>query len=168
MGNKSTLRSWTFFTKGMRIQGAHEYTPPELSIQVTNLRSGAQDVPTPVDDGMEALTCQVKFWGIDTDMLALLGCVAGQKPRFTAYEGYMSNGTALGAIEEFEGFISKVTRDARAGESQSEVSVTVDIALNYYKQTLEGRELIEIDTERFIRRINGVDQLGGLAAKIRL
>ena len=80
----------------------------------------------------------------------------------------MSNGTALGAIEEFEGFISKVTRDARAGESQSEVSVTVDIALNYYKQTLEGRELIEIDTERFIRRINGVDQLGGLAAKIRL
>ncbi len=168
MGNKSTLRSWTFFTKGMRIQGAHEYTPPELSIQVTNLRSGAQDAPTPVDDGMEALTCQVKFWGIDTDMLALLGCVAGQKPRFTAYEGYMSNGTALGAIEEFEGFISKVTRDARVGESQSEVSVTVDIALNYYKQTLEGRELIEIDTERFIRRINGVDQLGGLAAKIRL
>ncbi|SCM50850.1 hypothetical protein BN1044_00298 [Hafnia alvei] len=117
---------------------------------------------------MEALTCQVKFWGIDTDVLALLGCVVGQKPRFTAYEGYMSNGTALGTIEEFEGFVSKVTRDARSGESLSEVSVTVDLALNYYKQTLEGRELIEIDTERFTRRINGVDQLGGLAAKIRL
>ncbi|TBL99883.1 phage tail protein, partial [Hafnia paralvei] len=114
MGNKSTMRAWSFFAKGQRIQGAHEYTPPELSIQVANLRSGAQDAPTPVDDGMEALTCQVKFWGIDTDVLALLGCVVGQKPRFTAYEGYMSNGTALGTIEEFEGFVSKVTRDARS------------------------------------------------------
>ncbi|NUC56997.1 phage major tail tube protein [Escherichia coli] len=168
MGNKSTIRAWSFFAKGQRIQGAHEYTPPELSIQVASLRSGAQDAPTPVDDGMEALTCQVKFWGIDTDMLALVGCVVGQKPRFTAYEGYLSNGTAMGTIEEFEGFVSKVTRDARSGESLSEVSVTVDIALNYYKQTLEGRSLIEIDTERFIRRINGVDQLGGLSAKIRL
>lgn len=80
----------------------------------------------------------------------------------------MSNGTALGTIEELEGFISKVTRDARSGESLSEVSVTVDIALNYYKQMLEGRSLIEIDTGRFIRRINGVDQLSGLATKIRL
>lgn len=168
MGNKSTLRSWTFFTKGRRIQGAHEYTPPELSIQVANLRTGAQDAPTPVDDGMEALTCQIKFWGIDTDMLALFGCVVGQKPRFTAYEGYMSNGTSLGTIEEFEGFVSKVTRDTRSGESLSEVSVTVDIVLSYYRQTLEGRELFEIDTERFIRRINGVDLLSGLAAKIRL
>lgn len=168
MGNKSTIRAWSFFAKGQRIQGAHEYTPPELSIQVASLRSGAQDAPTPVDDGMEALTCQVKFWVIDTDMLALVGCVVGQKPRFTAYEGYLSNGTAMGTIEEFEGFVSKVTRDARSGESLSEVSVTVDIALNYYKQTLEGRSLIEIDTERFIRRINGVDQLGGLSAKIRL
>ncbi|MER1978039.1 phage major tail tube protein [Pseudocitrobacter faecalis] len=168
MGNKSTIRAWSFFAKGQRIQGAHEYTPPELSILVASLRSGAQDAPTPVDDGMEALTCQVKFWGIDTDMLALVGCVVGQKPRFTAYEGYLSNGTAMGTIEEFEGFVSKVTRDARSGESLSEVSVTVDIALNYYKQTLEGRPLIEIDTERFIRRINGVDQLGGLSAKIRL
>jgi len=168
MGSKSTLRTWTFFAKGIRIQGAHEYTPPELSIQVANLRSGAQDAPTPVDDGMEAITCQVKFWGIDIDMLAQLGCVTGQKSRFTAYEGYMSNGTALGTIEELEGFISKVTRDARSGESLSEVSVTVDIALNYYKQMLEGRALIEIDTERFVRRINGIDQLSGLATKIRL
>ncbi|WP_258866764.1 phage major tail tube protein [Hafnia alvei] len=162
------MRAWSFFAKGQRIQGAHEYTPPELSIQVANLRSGAQDAPTPVDDGMEALTCQVKFWGIDTDVLALLGCVVGQKPRFTAYEGYMSNGTALGTIEEFEGFVSKVTRDARSGESLSEVSVTVDLALNYYKQTLEGRELIEIDTERFTRRIKRCRSVGGLAAKIRL
>lgn len=70
MSDKNTLRVWTFFRQGIRIQGAHEFTPPSLAIVKTDLRTGAQDAPTPVDDGMEALTCQVKFYGIDTDMPA--------------------------------------------------------------------------------------------------
>ncbi|EIC82050.1 major tail sheath protein [Serratia sp. M24T3] len=60
------------------------------------------------------------------------------------------------------------TRDPRGNQSMAECAVTVDIAISYYKQSLEGVELIEIDTERFIRRVNGVDQLAMLAAKVRL
>jgi hypothetical protein len=62
------------------------------------LRTGAQDAPTPVDDGMEALTCQLKFYGIDTDMLTA-GFVSGSRSRFTAYQGYLANGTARGTVE---------------------------------------------------------------------
>ncbi|MGR7623760.1 phage major tail tube protein, partial [Klebsiella aerogenes] len=79
MSDKNTLRVWTFFRQGVRIQGAHEFTPPALSIVKTDLRTGAQDAPTPVDDGMEALTCQVKFYGIDTDMLTAFGFVSGKR-----------------------------------------------------------------------------------------
>ncbi|KJL63707.1 tail protein, partial [Enterobacter hormaechei subsp. steigerwaltii] len=50
----------------------------------------------------------------------------------------------------------------------SENAVTVEIAVSYYRQTKDGRELFEIDTERFSRRVNGVDVLSGLAAKVRL
>lgn len=46
--------------------------------------------------------------------------------------------------------------------------MTVDIAVSYYRQSLDGRELFAIDTERFARRVNGVDVLSGLAAKVRL
>ena len=141
MSDKNTLRVWTFFRQGIRIQGAHEFTPPSLAIVKTDMRTGAQDAPTPVDDGMEALTCQVKFYGIDTDMLASFGFVSGSRSRFTAYQGYLGNGTARG---------------------------TVDIAVSYYRQSLDGRELFAIDTERFARRVNGVDVLSGLAAKVRL
>ncbi|KQN46888.1 phage tail protein [Serratia sp. Leaf50] len=166
--NKNTLRVWTFFTQRGRVAGAHEYTPPELSILKTDIRTGAQDAPTPLDDGMEALSCQVKFYGIDTDVLASFGFISGRRPRFTAYEGYLSNGLALGTMEEIEGFVQKVSRDPRGNQGMSENAVTVDIAISYYKQSLEGVELFEIDTERFIRRVNGVNQLGGLAAKVRL
>lgn len=166
--NKNTLRAWTFFSNGIRIAGAHEYTPPELTIVKTDLRTGAQDMPSPQDDGMEAMTCQIKFYGIDADILAGFGFVGGNRSRFTAYEGYLSNGRALGAIEEIEGFVQKVTRDARGNQGLSENAVTVEIAISYYKQMLDGRELFEIDADRFIRRVNGVDQLGGFATKIRL
>ncbi|MBI6164776.1 phage major tail tube protein [Serratia liquefaciens] len=168
MSSKNTLRAWTFFSGGIRIEGAHEFTPPALSIVKGDLRTGAQDAPTPVDDGMEALTCQVKFYGIDTDILSRFGFTSGSTSRFTAYQGYLSNGTAMGTIEEIEGFVFTVTPDARGKDNLSENAITVDIALRYYKQSKDGRELFEIDTERFIRRVNGVDQLRNIASKIRL
>lgn len=168
MSDKNTLRVWTFFREGIRIQGAHEFTPPALAIVKTDLRTGAQDAPTPVDDGMEALTCQLKFYGLDVDMLTAFGFVSGSRPRFTAYQGYLANGTARGTIEEIEGFVHTVTPDARSKDNMSENAITVDIAVSYYRQTLDGRELIAVDTERFARRVNGIDVLAGLAAKVRL
>ncbi|WP_404769190.1 phage major tail tube protein, partial [Enterobacter hormaechei] len=74
---------------------------------------------------------------------------------------YLANGTALGTIEEIEGFVQTVTPDARGKDSLSENAVTVEIAVSYYRQTKDGRELFEIDTERFSRRVNGVDVLSG-------
>ncbi|ATG16345.1 phage major tail tube protein [Providencia alcalifaciens] len=168
MSYHNQLRAWTFFRQGIRIQGAHEFMPPTLSIVKTDLRTGAQDAPTPVDDGMEALTCQIKFYGLDTEMLSSFGFVSGQRSRFSAYQGYVANNIALGTIEEIEGFVMTVTPDARGNSNLSEAAFTVDIAVNYYRKTFEGKELFMIDTERFVRRVNGVDMLAGVAAKVRV
>lgn len=80
----------------------------------------------------------------------------------------LGDGTARGTVEEIEGFVQTVTPDARSKDTLSENAVTVDIAVSYYRQSLDGRELFAIDTERFARRVNGVDVLSGLAAKVRL
>ncbi|HHR6054391.1 TPA: phage major tail tube protein, partial [Providencia alcalifaciens] len=92
----------------------------------------------------------------------------GQRSRFTAYQGYVANNIALGTIEEIEGFVMTVTPDARGNSNLSEAAFTVDIAVNYYRKTFEGKELFMIDTERFVRRVNGVDVFAGLAAKVRV
>jgi len=72
------------------------------------------------------------------------------------------------SMADYEGFVSKITTDARGNKNLSESAVTVEIAVRYYKRSVEGKDLFEIDTERCIRRINGIDQLGGLSAKVRL
>jgi phage tail tube protein FII len=101
-------------------------------------------------------------------MLSSFGFVSGNRSRFTAYQGYLANGMAMGTTEEIEGFVMTVTPDPRGNSNLSENAITVDIAVSYYRQTLEGTELIMIDTERFERRINGVNVLAGLSAKVRL
>ncbi|EFT9288057.1 phage major tail tube protein, partial [Salmonella enterica] len=59
---KNNLRGWTLFINGVsRIDGAHEYTPPELSVSKIDIRTGAMDTSVPVDDGMEAMTASFKI-----------------------------------------------------------------------------------------------------------
>jgi P2 family phage contractile tail tube protein len=42
------------------------------------------------------------------------------------------------------------------------------MSVNYYKLTVGGREVYEIDVENMVRRINGVDQLAGIRSDIGL
>jgi hypothetical protein len=60
MSEKHTTRVWTFFRQDP--YSGRTWSPAGLSIVKTDLRTGAQDA-LPVDDGMEALTCQLKFYG---------------------------------------------------------------------------------------------------------
>ncbi|MEL4016551.1 phage major tail tube protein [Dryocola clanedunensis] len=167
---KNNLRAWTLFVNGaQRLEGAHEYTPPELAITKVEVRSGGMDMSVPMDTGMEPMVCTFKIYGVDTDALALFGMqVGGKSPRITAYEGYQYTGGSYGKIDEMEGMITKITADARPNTNMSEASVTLEMSLNYYRSSVDGRELFEIIPEQFVRRVNGVDVLAGLRSKVRL
>lgn len=168
--NKNTLRAWTLFVNGgTRLEGAHEYTPPELSVIKVDIRTGGMDMAAPVDDGMEAMSCSFKVYGLDADALALFGMQVGSSfPRLTAYEGYQFTGGRFGRIEEMEGIITKITSDARPNSNLGEASLTLEMSLNYYRATLDGVELFEIIPEQFVRRVNGVDVLADLRSKVRI
>ncbi|MWR25548.1 phage tail protein, partial [Escherichia coli] len=41
-GEKKLLRGWTLFLPGgIRLQGAHEYTPPAINISTVDIKTGA-------------------------------------------------------------------------------------------------------------------------------
>lgn len=168
MSDKNTLRAWTFFRQGIRIQGAHEFTPPSLTIVKTDLRTGAQDAPTPVDDGMEALTCQVKFYGLDTDMLASFGFVSGSRSRFTAYQGISATVLLAVLLRKLKGLfrLSRRMRGVR-------IIFLKMLSRSILRSVITDRRWMVVNClplipSAFSRRVNGVDMLSGLAAKVRL
>lgn len=168
--NKNMLRAWTLFLNGgLRLPSSHEYTPTELSIIKIDMRTGGMDMAAPVDDGMEPMVCSFKLYGIDTNVLASFGMTSGSSfPRLTAYEGYQYTGGEYGRIDEMEGIITKITPDARPNSNLGDASLNVEMSLNYYRSTLDGRELFEIIPDQFVRRVNGVDVLAGLRSKVRI
>lgn len=169
MSEQNTLNNWTLWANGTRIPGAHEYTPPDLKITRIDIRAGGMDMARPVDGGMEPLTASFKIYGVDAGVLSLFGMQAGQRlTRLTAYEGYIAPGRVIGRTDEMEGFITGITPDARPNSNHAEAGFQIEVALNYYRSVLAGRELYEIIPEQFIRRVDGVNVLADVAAAIRI
>ncbi|MCW5003541.1 phage major tail tube protein [Enterobacter roggenkampii] len=169
MSFKNYLRGWTLFIDGLhRLEGAVEYSPPELAIALLSLRTGGMDAPVPVDDGMEALTVSFKIYGVDADVLSRFGMQPGRSVRLTAYEAFVMKGIERGKVDEMTGIISRISHDARPNSNLGEAGMSVEMGLSYYRSRLDGRELIEIIPESLIRRINGVNVLAGLRAALRV
>jgi hypothetical protein len=72
---------------------------------------------------MEALTCQLKFYGVDTDMLTAFGFVSGSRPLY-GLSGLSGERHRAGHHRGDRGFVQTVTPDARGKDSLSENAVT--------------------------------------------
>lgn len=169
MAKKNHLRAWLLtLPGGIRLDGAHEYSPPALTIMKASIRTGAMDAPVAFDDGMEELTCSFKVYGYDQDVIRLFGFQPGRvSPVVTARQVF--KGTILsGLTEELQGMITSIAPDARGGQGRAEAAINIEMSLSYYRQTLNGAEKICIIPDEYVRRIDGVDVLAGVRNLLRL
>lgn len=168
-GKRNNLRAWTIFLPGaIRLEGAHVYTPPALTITKTAIRTGGMDAPLGMDDGMEELTCSFQIYGYEPAVLDLYGLQENTTPkRITTRQAY-NTGAWTGLVEELEGMITNITPDDRPSGANAEASVTLEMTLSYYRSTFGGVEQALIIPDQFVRRIHGVDKLAGIRNIIRV
>ena len=160
---KDVMRNVVAFVDGVHYAGqCSQVTLPELKIKTEEMRGGGMDAPIEMDMGMEALRATLQFLSVPTDVMALLG-----KPDIplTIRGGLISHdGSVKGATAQLRGkFVEQIPGNWQAG---SNASFSAVFAASYYKLTVEGREVYEIDIERMVRRINGVDQLATLRSRL--
>ncbi|MFO6427053.1 phage major tail tube protein [Escherichia coli] len=170
MRKKTATGMALFLPGGIRLQGAHQYTPPAINITKVDIKTGAMDAPVLRYDGMEALTCSFKIYGYDVAILTLLGLQAGiYSPEIVVRQAYQVGGATSGLVETLQGMITSITPDARPSTSQAEAAVSVEMSLSYYRQAVDGLETNPgIIPEQFVRRINGVNVLSDLKKIIRV
>lgn len=136
-----------------------EITLPELSRKMEEWRAGGMNAPIDVDHGMEKLSMEWTCGGLMDDALKQFGITThdGVMLRFAgAYQ--REDSSAVDAVEVvMRGRHSKIAMgNAKAGEDSP---FKVTSSLSYYKLTLNGQELIEIDVINMIEKIGGVDRL---------
>ena len=123
-------------------------------------RGGGMDVPIDVDLGMEKLEAEITFSEYDPELFRLFGIMDNSTVNFTLRGGLQGTGDAEPVVINLRGKIKEL--DSGSWKAGDKATLKCMIAIFYYKLTIDRRELIEIDAENMIRKINGVDQLSSM------
>jgi P2 family phage contractile tail tube protein len=159
------LKNFTLFVDGRGLAGTIEtLTLPTLTTKMEEVRAGGMDAPIEHDMGMEKLEASFDLLEFNPDIIALFG-LAGADKQLTARGAMRADGAdAVAIVVNMTGNVKQFEPgDWKAGDA---TKPKFTAALRYYKLTIGGRQLIEIDTMNMIRKINGQDQLATIRQAI--
>ncbi|KQN46822.1 phage tail protein [Serratia sp. Leaf50] len=156
------LKLMNLFNDANSYQGiVSSITLPKLTRKLENYRGAGMNGAAPVDLGLDddALSVEWSMGGIDELVLSQWGSakIAGVPLRFAgSYQRDDTNETVAVEIV-MRGRHKEIDfGDAKQGE---DTETKISTVCTYYKLTMGGKELIEVDTVNLIEKVNGVDVL---------
>jgi P2 family phage contractile tail tube protein len=159
------LKNFNAFVDGKGFAGRiEEIVLPKLTLKTEEFRAGGMDVPVQVDLGMEKMEAELTFAEYDPDLFRLFGITDSAGVSFTLRGGMQGVGNAESVVVNLRGIIKEL--DAGTWKAGEKGTLKCTIAAHYYRLTIDDRELVEIDAENMIRKINGTDQLPSLRSAI--
>ncbi|MDR3429692.1 phage major tail tube protein [Silvimonas sp.] len=161
MGMPRKLKNMNLFNDGISYMGEiAEVQLPKLSRKLEDWRGGGMNAPVDVDLGMEKIELEWTCGGLMRQVFEQFGTttVGGVLLRFAG--SYQRDDTAdVDAVEVvIRGRHKEIDPGKAKGGDDTEFKVTS--AVSYYKLTINGTVVIEIDILNMIEMVNGVDRLG--------
>ena len=154
------LKNANLFIDGTGYAGRiDEITLPKLSSSTEEHRAGGMDGPVQIDMGMEALEATFVLSDFDENVFAKFGVLENNEIPCTVRGSIQAQGTgeAQPVVANLRG--GWTTLDPGTWKPGDKNTLTDTMAVRYYKLTINGVEVVEIDIPKMIRRIGGVDQL---------
>ncbi len=163
------LKNMNLFNDGNSYIGqVTEVVLPKLKRKMEEYRAGGMNGPVQIDLGFEALEIEWTCGGLMREVLTQYGITKhdGIALRFAgAYQ--REDNAAVDAIEiAMRGRHQEI--DFGTAKLADDTNFKVTSALSYYKLTINGEILIEIDCVNFIENVNGSDRLADVRRAIGL
>lgn len=159
------LKNFILFNDGVAYLGeVPELSPPTLSRKFEEYRGGGMNGPIQLDHGMEAMEMEWTAAGYLRSLLSQWGATTHDAVllRFAGALQADDTGEVTAVEITCRGRHQEVNfGTAKAGEN---TEIKVKSALSYYKLSLDGLVLIEVDFVNMIEVVDGVDRL----AEVRL
>ena len=131
------LKLMNVFLNGYSYQGvAKSVTLPKLTRKLENYRGAGMNGSAPVD------------LGLDDDALSMEWSLGGF-PNSVIWELYAATGVDAVPIRF----------DTGEGKQGEDTESKISVGCTYFRLTMDGKELVEIDTINMIEKVNGVDRL---------
>ena len=159
------LKKFTAFVDGTGYLGkVEEVEPPKLVVKTEEYRSGGMDASVEIDMGMEKLEATITFAEYSPELFTKFGVIDGADVPFTLRGAIQADSEADAVIIELRGRIREL--DPGSWKAGDNTTLKVAVAVRYYKLTIAGKEVVEIDPVNMIRKIGGVDQLASQRAAL--
>jgi len=160
MALPNSLKNFNAFNDGKSFMGViDEIKLPKLTRKMEAFRGGGMDGEVDIDLGQEKLEIEQICGGFVLDAFKAYGMTkaAGVLIRFAG--AYQRDDTAeVQAVEVVvRGRHSEIDPDSAKGGDKGKT--TIKSSLTYYKLTVDGNEVIEIDLLSFLFKVDGVDML---------
>ena len=155
------LKNFNVFVDGRGYAGKiDEITLPKLTIKTEEYRAGGMDIPINIDIGMEKLEAELTFAEYDSELFRLFGLINNNAVSLTLRGGLQGSSDTESVVINLRGLFKEL--DFGSWKPAEKATLKCTVAANYYKLTIDGKELIEIDAENMIRKIDGVDQMASM------
>ncbi|MGL6093944.1 MAG: phage major tail tube protein [Pseudomonas paracarnis] len=156
------LKNLNLFNDGNSYLGvAKSVTLPALARKMESYRGGGMNGPVKADLGFsdDGIQFEWKTGGIDLISLRQFGAVnaSGVALRFSG--PYQQDDT--GEVSNVEVVVRGRHETIEMGDAQpgEDTEHSMTTTCTYYKLTVDGEEIIEIDLLNFVEKVNGVDML---------
>lgn len=154
------LKNFNLFGNGDNWQGQiASLSLPELARNMEEYRGGGMNAPVDLDMGMQKLEFQWTPAGLIPGLFDNFGTsqIDGDMLRFAGSYQRDDTGETMPVEIVVRGRHSTIGMgDAEAGGNNTG---TVTTTLSYYKLTIAGEEVIEIDVPNMVEKVRGVDRL---------
>ncbi|KVC58900.1 phage tail protein [Burkholderia stagnalis] len=169
MGMPRKLKGFNLFHNGENFVGqVTEITLPKLTRKMEDYQGGGMSGPIKVDFGNEAIQMEWTAGGFMKSVLQQYGTMQHDGVLLRFAGGYQTEDSkSFDAVEiVIKGRHSEI--DPGSAKAKEDTAFKVTTVASYYKLSINGEDIIEIDFVNMIDRRNGTDLLEALRKAIGL
>jgi P2 family phage contractile tail tube protein len=161
------IRNFNMFLQGTGFAGiVDEIELPKLSLKTEEHRAGGMDAIAMIDMGMEKIECSFSMAEPNRLLLQDFGLFSGRGVQAQFRAAAADDVSVVPYVVDITGAYTEIDPGTLKAGDKNVLKGTV--ACRYYKLTLAGAVLVEVDVENMRRIVNGVDTLEAIRAALNM
>lgn len=159
------LKNFNLFVDGRGYAGrAEEVSPPKLALKTEEFRGGGMDAPAVIDLGMEKLEASFSLVEYDSEILKQFGLVSGNSVQITLRGALVDDNTTTPMVIGLRGMFTEL--DMGKFKAGDKATLQCSVACRYYSLEIDGQNIVEIDVDNMVRKIDGQDVLADIRSAL--
>jgi uncharacterized protein len=163
------LKAFNLFQNGENYRGeVTEVTPPKLTRKMEDYRAGGMNGPIGIDFGNEKIVLEWTCGGIMRSALEQYGIMKHDGVQLRFAGAYQAEDSARPDAVEIVVRGRHTEIDFGNGKAADDTAFKVSTQCSYYKLTINGTTIIEIDFINMVEKVDGEDLLASVRNAIGL